>query len=176
MSLEKELARRRFQASAKDIQRRHRKGQEAAKRLVQMHAQHGGPDGVHPNFRAQLDAAAKKVRDDAQGEGRPDLDNVIDRLRAEGKLPPAVPSDDVGYEPTPEEVLGDLAVSRPLTEPEQLESVPSADQVLSSDPVMFEQLNPALRGAIESAAQRLQAKPVAPSGRVDKNKRRRNHR
>jgi hypothetical protein len=132
MSIEKELARRRFQTSADGIQRRHRQAQAQAARLSRTVTQTGTLDGVHPAFRTEVDAAREKARlaKNAPLE-RADLGVVLDKLRTEGKLPPVEKPDNVGYEPTPEEILGELA-ALPVSAPERLEDSPSVEDVLAS--------------------------------------------
>lgn len=131
-SIEAELARRRFKASAEGIQRRHRLAQAQAARLAAAVPDTGDPSGVNPTFRLQLEAAqlkAKALND--RPVVRPDLDQVVERLRAEGKLPPAEQPHNVGYEPTPEEILGDLVAP---AHPGGHETTPSAEDVLSGVP------------------------------------------
>src|SRR6185295_14799923 len=132
MSIEKELARRRFQTSADGIQRRHRQAQETAARLSRTVTQTSQPNGVHPSFRGQIEAAQLKAKAIADAPlTRPDLDHVLGKLREQGKLPPVEKPDNVGYEPTPEEILGELAAS-PGSDPAGLEDSPSVDDVLAS--------------------------------------------
>lgn len=136
-TLEDQLRRKRFDASAKEIQRRHRLGQQEAARLAARMAenQETGPGGVHPVFARHLDAARERVRTFANREpSRADVDAQLDRLRREGKLPAVEGSDHVGYEPTPEEVLGDLAAPAEPSAPDGEEWAPDADEVLSSEP------------------------------------------
>lgn len=136
-SIEAELARRRFKASAEGIQRRHRLAQAQAARLAATVPDTGDPTGVNPTFRLQLEAAHLKARAlNDRPIVRSDLDHVVERLRAEGKLPPAEQPVDVGYEPTPEEILGDLAA--PAPHPGGTETTPSAEDVLSGMPTTEE--------------------------------------
>jgi hypothetical protein len=131
MSIEKELDRRRFQVSAEGIARRHRQAQLDAERLMRTSTQPTPSDGVDPSFRSQIEAAQQKTKAALDAPLiRGDLDHVLGKLREQGKLPPVEKPDNVGYEPTPEEILGDLA-ALPAREPEELEDTPSADQVLS---------------------------------------------
>jgi len=131
MSIADELQRRRHKTSAEGIQRRHRQAQASAQRLAQTLVQHSGPSCVHPAFQAALADAQRqtKAKLNAPVE-RADLDSVLDKLRTEGKLPPIEKPDNVGYEPTPEEVLGELAVARSSPAPHGTEESPSVDEVL----------------------------------------------
>ena len=174
MSIEKELANRRHKLAAADIQRRHRRAQDAAKRL-QATINKSSPNGVNPSFADQLAKAAKRTKalNDSPAE---DVNARIDRLRLEGKLPPKSPDADVGYEPTAEEVLGNLAVSEPISAPDAVESVPTVDEALEQDPaeaVHPLQLNPALRGAIDEAARATEQR-LAANGQAGKTSSRRN--
>jgi hypothetical protein len=133
MSIEKELDRRRFLVSAEGIARRHRQAQLDAERLMRTSAQPTPSDGVDPSFRSQIEAAQQKVKAALDAPlVRGDLDHVLGKLREQGKLPPVEKPNNVGYEPTPEEILGDLA-ALPEREPEELEDTPSADEVLSGE-------------------------------------------
>mgnify|MGYP001589654928 CR=1 FL=1 len=133
MTIERELATRRHKVAAEDIQRRHRIGQAAGKRLLESQKEQHGPDCVHPTFQRAIDSA--RVRAQAVAKRMPPPagahETLLERLRAEGKLPPKEPGH-VGYEPTAEEVLGDLASGgEPSGAPEHTETLPSADEVLS---------------------------------------------
>ncbi len=131
MSIADELQRRRHKTSAEGIQRRHRQAQASAQRLAQTLVQHSGPSCVHPAFQAALADAQRKTAAALNAPvERADLDAVLDKLRVEGKLPPIEKPDNVGYEPTPEEILGELAVARSSPAPHGTEASPSADDVL----------------------------------------------
>lgn len=89
-------------------------------------------DGAHPAFVQSLDAArarAKAAQDQADAKNRPPTDR-IEQLVREGKLPPRGSDLGVGYEPTPEEVLGDYAEA---SAPDGTEDLPDADSVLAGD-------------------------------------------
>lgn len=112
---------------------------------------------MDPGFLKQLEARRAAVEAGAPAKPRADLPAVIAQLKLEGKLPtpegeqvPTTsysmrdalrnlmpnapkPADKVGYEPTPEEILGDDAKSSPsLIRPpkEADEDCPPADEVL----------------------------------------------
>jgi len=133
MSIEQDLARRRNQANAKTINARHRRLREQAQRLAASQGAVSSPDGVSPQFAGQLDAARKRAaaalraREEDPTRGPPE--SALDRLVREGKLPPRNNAG-VGYEPTAEDVLGDLAHSE-ATAPDGTETLPDADAVLS---------------------------------------------
>lgn len=92
---------------------------------------------VDPSFARQLEKKAVQARERLGKPQRGDLPEVIDKLRLEGKLPPA-PDDvtRVGYEPTPEEILGEETVAglNELPEPAEGDDVPDADAVLNAAP------------------------------------------
>jgi hypothetical protein len=181
MGIEEELRRRRHVAAAKDIERRHRLQQAEAARLAARmgESQQSGPGGVHPTFAASLDAAKERARTFAsRTPTRSEIDEKLERLRAEGKLPPHPErSGSVGYEPTAEEILGDLAGGAPIEPPDGVEDSPSPDDVLGSGGPSSD----ASEGESELAAPAMQppgvnAPPpagVAPSGppRQPKNRR-----
>ena len=135
MSIADELQRRAHKASAEGIQRRHRQAQAAAARLAATVTEHGGTSGAHPAFLAQLAAAQKRAHTIANAPlERSDLDHVLERLRAEGKLPALEKPDNVGYEPTPEEILGELAhEASPASDPGAIESLPTVEDVLGGE-------------------------------------------
>ena len=112
---------------------------------------------MDPGFLKQLEAKRAAVEAGAPAKPRSDLPTVIAQLKLEGKLPtpegeqaPTTtysmrdalrnlmpnspkPQDKVGYEPTPEEILGDDAKPKPsLIRPpkEADEDCPPADEVL----------------------------------------------
>lgn len=173
-TLEEQLRRKRFDASAKDIQRRHRQGQQAAERLRnRIGGSETPPSGVHPDFQAQLDAARRRAKAAAQHDTRSDLDHQLERLRAEGKLPPLERADNVGYEPTPEEVLGDLAAPSEPSAPNGEEWAPDAEAVLSSDPPTVDASpEPVSQPVQQPAKQQKLARPAAVRQSTGKRKRR----
>lgn len=165
MTVKDELMRARARGDAQAINRRHRAAREAQEKMRAALRPPTPPSGLHPDFAAQLGAAKKRAKAalDRRGDG-PDTQARIDRLRAAGVIAPENP-DGVGYEPTAEEVLGELAEpAEPISDPEQVESVPTAEEVLSAprgdeetavgetEPLTHQQLNPALRGALQQAA------------------------
>ena len=90
------------------------------------------PDGVHPEFQRTLDQArerAKVAAERAETLKAKTPTERIEQLVREGKLPPR-PGTGVGYEPTPEEILGDLVDALP---PDGTEDLPDAASVLGSD-------------------------------------------
>lgn len=129
MSIERELARKRNQANAEAINRRHRRAREQAARLAASRSPVAPINGVSPGFAAQIDAARRRAKAASEGRLPESPQDAIERLRREGKLPPADPAAGVGYEPTAEEVLGELAASD--LPAESTETLPSADEVLS---------------------------------------------
>ena len=87
-------------------------------------------DGIHPGFAQALDAARTRAKESltrADAKGRAPVDR-IEQLVREGKLPPRPGGSGVGYEPTPEEILGDLGEA---SAPEGTEDLPDAATVLS---------------------------------------------
>lgn len=132
MGLAEEIARVRMKARGVEINARHRRGREAAARVAGAMGPPAPPDGIHPKFAESLEAARKQAKDTvlrAESKRNPPVDR-IDQLVREGKLPPRPNSGGVGYEPTPEEVLGDLAEA---TAPEGTEDLPDAATVLAGD-------------------------------------------
>lgn len=177
-NIEDELRKRRFQASAADIQRRHRINQAAAARLqAGMGAEvHTAGNGVSPSFQSALGAAQKHVATFAnRAPSRSDLDVVLERLRGEGKLPPEPRPDNVGYEPTAEEALGALAAAAEPHAPDGVELAPSADEALNSFPA--ESGDETASGETPAASSE-RSEPLARAGRiVQRNgKRNRSHR
>lgn len=88
-------------------------------------------DGVNPQFAQSLEAArqrAKAAMD--QRENQKSAGDRIQQLVMEGKLPPRAGDAGVGYEPTAEEVLGELGEP---TAPDGTETLPDADAVLAGD-------------------------------------------
>lgn len=90
--------------------------------------------GINADFQRTLERKAAEAKERAGKQQRVDLPDVIDKLRVEGKLPPA-PDDatKVRYEPTPEEILGDDAIeaSKAPPIPALADPVPDAETVLS---------------------------------------------
>lgn len=184
MSIERELARVRAKTNAEEINRRHRRAQEAAERARANMTAPSNPSGVSTEFQNQLQAARKRAQQAAKRDPREAADERLAQLRASGQLPPAVP-ENVGYEPTAEEVLGELgAAPGPVTDPELTESVPTADEVLDSEregpiqeaagvtePLTHQQLNPALRGALERAALETAKRPANNHSKRSKHRR-----
>lgn len=132
MGLAEEIARVRMKARGVEINARHRRGREAAARVAGAMGPPAPPDGIHPKFAESLEAARAKakaalVRADSKRNAPTDR---IDQLVREGKLPPRTGNLGVGYEPTPEEVLGDLAEA---SAPEGTEDLPDAAAVLAGD-------------------------------------------
>lgn len=173
MSIADEIRRARMKGSAEAINRRHRQAQEQARQLQSSMKAPTPSSGVNPGFAAQLEAKRKEAK--AFEEHRDSIltnEQRIAQLQLEGKLPPSVPVP-VGYEPTAEEVLGDLVISETVTDPDQLESVPTADEVLNApraedetEPLTHQQLNPGLQGALKQAAFASGARP----GNVERNR------
>jgi hypothetical protein len=96
--------------------------------------QRRGGSVMDPAFARQLEAKGAAVRAGQPAAVRRDLPDVIEKLRAEGKLPtsPEAPGR-VGYVPTPEEILGDDALPTPTTPPPPAapdRDCPPADSVL----------------------------------------------
>ncbi len=187
MTIERELARVRAKASGEAINRRHRRAREAAARMQADQKEPAAANGVNPDFAAQIEAAKKRVKafNEHRDEGPIATQRRIARLRLEGKLPPAT-VENVGYEPTAEEVLGDLAMSE--TETEDVQHVPTAEEVLNTpqddeDPepeesgeteaLTHQQLNPALRGALQKAALETDRPTANPSNKRSKRHKRR---
>ncbi len=130
MGLAEEIARVRMRAHGAEINARHRRGKETAARMTAALKEPTPPDGVHPRFQAQLDQARAKAKDaatKADSKPRVPLDR-IEQLVREGKLPARPGDHGVGYEPTPEEILGDLSGEGA---PEGTEDLPDAATVLA---------------------------------------------
>lgn len=111
-------------------------------------------DGVNPRFAAALKGAREKAQAAAAAreQGPRDPSERIDQLVREGKLPPRPGDLGVGYEPTPEEILGELAEAQPP--PGGTEELPDAAAVLAGDA-------PAAPGAWGEAP--APAEPAAPA-------------
>jgi hypothetical protein len=129
MGLAEEIARVRMKARGADINARHRRSQEKVRKLQASQAPVTPPDGVAPDFARQLDLArarAKKAAD-AQARGQATPTERIDELVRQGRLPPREHAG-VGYEPTPEEILGETGEA---VAPGGTEELPDAESVLS---------------------------------------------
>jgi hypothetical protein len=131
MSIEKELARRRHLAAAKGIQLRHRAQQKEAARLLTASVAPVTPaNGVSNDFAELLKRKAIEVKARQENEVRSDLPEVLARLRKEGKL--ALPNgQEVGFVPTPEQVLGPELTKSQVQRPHLTESLPSPEEVLN---------------------------------------------
>lgn len=131
MGLAEEIARVRMKARGAEINARHRRGKEKASRLAAAMGPPAPIDGVHPDFAKKLDAARARAKEQAERSQPRSPTERIDELVRQGKLPPRPGDLGVGYEPTPEELLGELAEAAP---PDGTEDLPDAASVLSSDP------------------------------------------
>lgn len=132
MGLAEEIARVRQKARGVEINARHRRARERAAQLAGAMKETTPIDGVNPRFASALDAARAKAKAaaDARDQGPRDPSDRIEQLVREGKLPPRPGDLGVGYEPTPEEILGDLAEA---SAPEGTEDLPDAAAVLAGD-------------------------------------------
>lgn len=134
MGLAEDIARVRARARGAEINARHRRSKEVARRVSAAMGAPAPADGVHPDFAKTLDAArarAKEAMTAAEAPHRAPVDR-IQQLVLEGKLPPRPGDHGVGYEPTPEEVLGDL--TEPPA-PDGTEDLPDAASVLEDSPM-----------------------------------------
>lgn len=134
MTLADEIARVRSRARGAEINARHRRGREKAQRMAAGMGPPAPPDGVHPEFARSLDAARERARvtvakTEAKGAKAP-VDR-IEQLVREGKLPPRTGDAGVGYEPTAEEILGELGAG--ASPPDGTEDLPDAASVLAGD-------------------------------------------
>lgn len=132
MGLAEEIQRVRMRARGSEINARHRRAREQAQQMKAAMGAVTPIDGVNEAFAARLDQARLKAkaaadRRDAQPQ---DPNGRIEQLVREGKLPPRPGAPGVAYEPTPEEILGDLAGASP---PEGTEDLPDAAAVLAGD-------------------------------------------
>ena len=85
-------------------------------------------DGINPQFAQTLEAARTRAKEAlTRADTRAPVDR-IEQLVREGKLPPRPGGSGVGYEPTPEEILGDLGKA---SAPEGTEDLPDAAAVLA---------------------------------------------
>lgn len=135
MSIEKELNRRRHLVAAAQIQERHRRAQKEAARVFAANSAPVTPqNGCSVEFSAALTAASKRAHAARGQQTRHDLPEVLAKLRKEGKL--ALPNgQEVGYVPTPEQVLGPVLTKNVVTEPHKTETLPSPEEVLNGSPV-----------------------------------------
>src|ERR1044071_6693518 len=134
MGLAEEIARVRMRARGAEINARHRRSKEKAREIAGRMGATTPIDGVAPPFGLALDAARAKAKAaaaerDAKATAQPPRDR-IEQLVREGKLPPRPGDLGVGYEPTPEEILGDLAEP---AYPSGTETLPDAASVLAGD-------------------------------------------
>ncbi len=137
MSIAQELRRVQMRKSEQQI----RRGQADAARerdklKNKLRDQRRGGSVMDPAFARQLESKGAAVRAGQPATVRRDLPDVIDKLRAEGKLPatPDAPGR-VGYVPTPEEILGDEALPTATTPPAPVvpdRDCPPADTVLEA--------------------------------------------
>lgn len=135
MGLAEQIARVRMQARGAEINARHRRAREKAQR---MHSQMGPaapPDGAHPEFQKTLDGARERARlaTERSLSTPKNPEDRIEQLVREGKLPPRANSPGVGYEPTAEEILGEIGAE--ASPPDGTEELPDAASVLGSDPL-----------------------------------------
>jgi hypothetical protein len=135
MGLAEEIARVRMKARGAEINARHRRGREAAQRVAAGMGAPASPDGVDPVFAKTLEDARKRAKtaadQKAAGSPRAPVDR-IEQLVREGKLPPRTGDLGVGYEPTAEEILGELGAD--AAPPDGVEELPDVDAVLGEDP------------------------------------------
>ena len=132
MGLAEEIARVRQRARGAEINARHRRGRERARQMAAAMAPSTPADGVNPDFAKQLEAAQQRAKAAMERRENPKAPaDRIQQLVMEGKLPPRVGDAGVGYEPTAEEVLGELGEP---TAPHGTEDLPDADAVLAGDP------------------------------------------
>jgi hypothetical protein len=131
MGLAEEIARVRQRARGAEINARHRRAREQARQITAAMKEATPIDGVNPRFAGALDAAREKAKAAAVARDQPrDPSERIEQLVREGKLPPRVGGLGVGYEPTPEELLGDSAEGVP---PDGTEELPDAATLLAGD-------------------------------------------
>ena len=142
MTIAQELRRVQMRKSEQQIRRGQADAQrEAAKLRNKLRDQRRGGSVMDPAFARQLEAKGAAVRAGQPAATRRDLPDVIEKLRAEGKLPspPEAPGR-VGYVPTPEEILGDDALPTATTPPPPAapdRDCPPADSVLELAPVTY---------------------------------------
>ena len=115
MSIAQELRRVQMRKSEQQIRRGQADAQRERNKLKnRLQDQRRGASVSDPGFVRALEAKGAAVRAGQPAATRRDLPDVIEKLRAEGKLPapPDAPGK-VGYVPTPEEILGDDALPTP---------------------------------------------------------------
>src|ERR1044071_6672569 len=134
MSVADEIRRLQMKKSAELQVRERRAAKHAAKGLESQLQTNRAPGSMYdPGFVAQLDRKAHEARGRAGESPRPDLDSAIEQARLKGHLPPAHEGK-MAYEPTAEEILGDEALPKPPARPsENVEELPSAEDVLNGD-------------------------------------------
>lgn len=131
MGLAEDIARVRQRARGAEINARHRRGREKARQMAAAMAPSTPADGVNPQFAQSLEAARKRAKVALEQREKPKApSDRIQQLVMEGKLPPRAGDGGVGYEPTAEEVLGELGEP---TAPDGTEDLPDADAVLAGD-------------------------------------------
>lgn len=132
MGLAEEIARVRSRARGAEINARHRRAREKARQVTAAMKETTPIDGVNRQFASALDAAREKARaaTAAREEQPRDPGERIEQLVREGKLPARAGGLGVGYEPTPEEILGELSEA---AAPDGTEELPDADAVLAGD-------------------------------------------
>ena len=171
MSIAQELRRVQMRKSEQQIRRGQAEAaRERDKLKSKLRDQRRGGSVMDPAFARQLEAKGAAVRA-GQPVVRHDLPEVIDKLRAEGKLPatPDAPGR-VGYVPTPEEILGDDALPTATTPPAPLapdRDCPPADTVLEAAAPAYGpgDLTPDEVAEIDRLNPR-RAPPLAQSGRA----------
>lgn len=137
MAITDEIRRLQMKRNSTQVARVAKKAREATSRVkAKADSQRVSGSVVNQSFAQQLTAAARKAAKGRDRPARADLPSVIEKLRAQGKLPPA-PDDlsKVKYEPTPEEVLGELVETAQLEMPAPTDAdpVPDADTVLGGE-------------------------------------------
>jgi hypothetical protein len=132
MGLAEDIARVRQRARGAEINARHRRARERSQQMAAAMAPSTPADGVNPDFAKQLEAARQRAKSALEAsEAQPkNPSDRIQQLVMEGKLPPRPGDGGVGYEPTAEEVLGELGEP---TAPDGTEELPDAAAVLSGD-------------------------------------------
>lgn len=124
-----------MKARGAEINARHRRGREAAQRLAAGMGAPASPDGVDPRFAQKLEDARKRAKAAADQKAAASPRAPVDRIEQlvrEGKLPPRAGDLGVGYEPTAEEILGELGAD--AVPPDGVEDLPDVDAVLGEDP------------------------------------------
>lgn len=133
MTVANEIRKLKMQKSAELRAREARASKRDAKRLEGKLKGNRAPGAINdPGFMAQLDKKAREARERA-GEGvRPDIEKAMAVARKKGHLPPAHEGATT-YVPTPEEILGEEALPRPVPlQTGKTEALPDAEDVLNS--------------------------------------------